>query len=127
MPRKRIESWLRLDKPDECDLLVNIIPDLKRQKAYAAAIRDGLRLVWELRQGKTEHLLKLFPFVREALQPDNSELITLITSMMHNPATTPLPPRLVPTHDTVPAVGKLDESKVREISINNALAALDDF
>jgi hypothetical protein len=124
--RMRFTFWLDLNKSDESEL-ADIVDTLKSQRGYASAIRDGLRLVWELRQGKTEHLLKLFPFVREALQADNSELITLITSMMHNPTTTPLPPRLVPTHDTVPAVGKLDESKAREISINNALAALDDF
>ena len=68
IPRKRIEAWLRLDKPEECDLLNTIIPELKAQRAYSAAIRDGLRIIWELRQGKTDHLLKLFPFLREALQ-----------------------------------------------------------
>lgn len=113
MPRKRIESWLRLDKPDECDLLVNIIPDLKRQKAYAAAIRDGLRIIWELRQGRTDYLLQLFPFLREALQVSNYHVAATI-------------PTLSPVGK--PTVVKIEnEAERKALSVKNTLAALEDF
>lgn len=132
IPRKRMTMWLRLDKRDEVELLYDIIPELKKRQQFSSAVRDGIRLVWELRQGKTDTLLKLFPFVATAFQPapDNSQLIDLITSMMHSSpspaASTFIAPKM-PTFDTAPVVGHLDESRARELSIANALASLDDF
>lgn len=61
IPRKRIEAWLCLDKAEEYDLLHRIIPELKTQRAYSAAIRDGLRIMWELRQGHRS-LAQIIPF-----------------------------------------------------------------
>lgn len=113
IPRKRIEAWLRLDKPEECDLLDTIIPELKAQRAYSAAIRDGLRIMWELRQGKTDHLLKLFPFLREALQGYTP---TSTTNPICLPDLSPVAVRLVE-----------NEAEHKRRSIENTLAALEDF
>lgn len=116
MPRKRIESWLRLDKADECDLLVNIIPDLKAQKAYSAAIRDGLRIIWELRQGKTDHLFRLFPFLKEGLQGASyASAATMPTLPIFNT----LPPAEVRIIE--------NEDERKKLSVANTLAALEDF
>lgn len=128
IPRKRLELWLRLDKRDEVELLYDIIPALKKKQQFSSAIRDGLRLVWELRQGKTDYLFQLFPFVKEAVQPDPAELVTLITNMMHTSAATNFPlPRPLPTCEAVPVVSQVDESKAQEITVQNTLAALADF
>lgn len=116
MPRKRIEAWLCLDKAEEYDLLHRIIPELKTQRAYSAAVRDGLRIMWELRQGQTDHLLKSFPFLREALQ-------------FQGPAVSTPPPHSV-TFSTLPhAEVRISENEAerKKRSIENTLAALEDF
>lgn len=109
LPRQRIEAWLRLDKPAECDLLNTIIPDLKAQRAYSAAIRDGLRIIWELRQGQTDHLLKVFPFLRQALQVPS--------------------PTVAPHADWPPAQVRSieNEAEHQRRSIENTLAAIEEF
>lgn len=116
MPRKRIEAWLCLDKAEEYDLLHRIIPELKTQRAYSAAIRDGLRIMWELRQGKTDHLLKSFPFLREALQLQGPVVPTPTT---HSVNFSILPHAKVRVSE--------NEAERKKRSIENTLAALEDF
>lgn len=113
IPRQRIEAWLRLDKPDECDLLNTIIPDLKTQRAYSAAVRDGLRIIWELRQGQTDHLLKSFPFLGEAL---HVRAPIAATHPIHLPNLPPAEVRIIE-----------NEAEHKRRSIENTLAAIEDF
>ena len=116
MPRKRIEAWLCLEKAEEYDLLHRIIPELKTQRAYSAAIRDGLRIMWELRQGQTDHLLKSFPFLREALQS-------------HGPAAPTPPAHSINFSSLSHAEVRINEHEAerKRRSIENTLAALEDF
>lgn len=67
--RLMFRFWLDMVKPEE-ESIADIIEKLKSAKRYTAAIRDGLRLVWDLSQGKTDVLLELFPFVKTALAGD---------------------------------------------------------
>jgi hypothetical protein len=60
--RPRFDFWLDLRKPEEEDLAYLIV-DLKRQRSFAKTVRDGIWLVWDLSQGKTDALLELFPWV----------------------------------------------------------------
>jgi len=62
--RLRFHFWLDLNKPDEADL-ADTIEQLKGKRSFAAAIRDGLRLVVSLAQGDTTVLKRLFPQVVE--------------------------------------------------------------
>ncbi len=116
IPRQRIEAWLCLDKPEEYELLHHIIPELKTQRAYSAAIRDGLRIIWELQQGRTDHLLRSFPFLQEALQ-------------LHGPVVSTTPAQSI-NFSTLPSVEvrvSEHEAEHKRRSIENTLAALEDF
>lgn len=60
--------WLDLLKPQE-ENLSDEIELLKNKRSFASTIRDGIRLILSLREGRVDVLLELFPFVREKLQP----------------------------------------------------------
>lgn len=62
--RLRFTFWLDLQKDDEYDL-AEIIEGLKEHRLFSRTIRDGIRLILDLRQGKTEVLNELFPWVTE--------------------------------------------------------------
>ena len=79
MPSKRFRLrqtfWLNLLKPEEAEL-ADTIEILKNERSFAKVIRDGIRLVNDLRKGKLDVLFELFPWVRaefleymRALQP----------------------------------------------------------
>jgi hypothetical protein len=55
--------WLDLDKPDH-EEVNEIVHTLKQTRAYSKAIRDGLRLIFDLRAGRLDILFELFPWVR---------------------------------------------------------------
>ena len=65
--RPRFDFWLDLRKPEE-EELAYLIVDLKHQRSFAKTVRDGIWLVWDLSQGKTDALLELFPWVAEHFQ-----------------------------------------------------------
>lgn len=58
--RKRFMFWLRDDKPDE-HYLIDLIDYLKSRGEFASTVRDGLRLVYDLRQRKWDTLFEMFP------------------------------------------------------------------
>ena len=66
--RLRFTFWLDLQKNDEA-ALAETVEILKQNRSFVATIRDGIRLICDLRAGQTEVLFELFPWVREALQP----------------------------------------------------------
>jgi len=63
MARFKFNFWLDCDKDNEL-LLADTIDDLKRQRAFTATIRDGIRLICDLRRGSLDVLFELFPWVR---------------------------------------------------------------
>jgi len=62
--RLRFPFWLDLNKPDEADLAEKIAT-LKEERAFVKTIRDGIRLIWDLRAGRLDVLFFLFPWVKE--------------------------------------------------------------
>jgi len=65
--REQVKFWLNKKAADEANIL-EIINWLKGQRAFVAAIRDGLRLIYDLRHlNSTDVLLELFPNIRERL------------------------------------------------------------
>ena len=66
--RLRFTFWLDLHKADEAQL-AKTIDGLKQERSFASTIRDGIRLVCDLRAGRLDVLCELFPWVQEALQP----------------------------------------------------------
>ena len=63
--RLQYKFWLDLNKPEEHNL-AEAIEDLKEQRAFIRAVRDGIRLVVDLWNGNLDVLLELFPGVEEA-------------------------------------------------------------
>jgi len=64
--RKRFEFWLDLWDEQQAEL-ADLITDLKEQRLFVATIRDGLRLIRDLRAGSLAVLCELFPWVEKAL------------------------------------------------------------
>jgi hypothetical protein len=64
--RVRQVFWLDMQKEDEF-ALAETIDKLKQQRTFVRTIRDGVRLILDLRAGRVDVLLELFPFVRTAL------------------------------------------------------------
>lgn len=61
--RLRFNFWLDIAKPLEEGIADNI-EILKNKRSFSSAIRDGLRLIVDLRNGKLDVLFELFPFVK---------------------------------------------------------------
>ena len=68
MARKRIDLFLDLTKKDE-RLVLRTIEMLKAKRNFSSVVRDGIMIVNELRQGKVDLLLKLYPWVADAIRP----------------------------------------------------------
>ena len=66
--RLRFTFWLDMQKMDEA-AIAEIIDQLKQNRSFVATIRDGIRLVADLRAGRTGVLFELFPWIKDTLQP----------------------------------------------------------
>jgi hypothetical protein len=64
--RKRVVFWLDLLREDEYRLMEKVAY-WKHTRQFASAMRDGIRLIADLREGRIDVLLELFPWVRSAL------------------------------------------------------------
>lgn len=62
MARYKRHFWLDASKDDEL-LLLETIDELKAERKFSRAIRDGLRLFVSLSRGETDVLERLFPAV----------------------------------------------------------------
>jgi len=79
-PRMRFVFWLNLANPIELNL-AEILENSRTQRQFTGIIRDGIRLIFDLRQGKTDVLLELFPWVKASLS--ESEKATSNTALHH--------------------------------------------
>lgn len=66
MARYKIQFWLNSQKPDELTV-ADTVAELKLQRSFSAVVRDGIMIVNELRQGKIDLLLKLYPWVADKI------------------------------------------------------------
>src|SRR5690606_32008444 len=58
--------WLDMQKPAEREL-ADQIELLKNDRSFAATVRNGIRLMIDLRAGRLDVLLELFPWIGERL------------------------------------------------------------
>jgi len=63
MARKRFIFWLDDTKGQEYQLIAEV-GELKKQRSFSQTIRDGIRLICDLRDGNLDVLFELFPWVR---------------------------------------------------------------
>lgn len=61
--RLRFNFWLNMEKPEE-ELIADKIEGLKNERSFSSVIRDGIRLICDLREGKLDVLFELFPWVK---------------------------------------------------------------
>jgi hypothetical protein len=61
--REKFLFWLNLVDNNEF-LIAEQISELKKQRRFASTIRDGIRLICDLRAGRLETLFELFPWVK---------------------------------------------------------------
>ena len=64
--RLRFTFWLDMLKPDEL-VLADKIELLKNERLFAKTVRDGIRLLCDLRAGRVAVLGELFPWVFDAV------------------------------------------------------------
>jgi hypothetical protein len=109
MARGRFTFWLDYNK-DQQLILAETIDELKRKRTFVQTIRDGIRLICDLRAGRLEVLFEMFPWVKVELlaqaQPQRTageadlqrqlaRLEKLLTEPPHTPQSIPI--RLQPT------------------------------
>jgi hypothetical protein len=61
--RVRFNFWLNLENLQEQEIATQI-EDLKKERLFSSTIRDGIKLITDLREGNLEILFELFPWVR---------------------------------------------------------------
>jgi len=62
--RRFFPFQLDINKPDEAEIAVEI-ENLKRARSFSKTVRDGIRLIADLRNGRVAVLQELFPWVLE--------------------------------------------------------------
>ena len=63
MARGLFKFWLDFDKDEEL-LIAEEIDHLKKNRTFTKTIRDGIRLIGDLRRGRVAVLFELFPWVK---------------------------------------------------------------
>ncbi len=133
--RMRFVFWLDLQKQDE-NQIAEQIEILKQERSFSKAVRNGIRLICDLRAGRTDVLLELFPWVAERFQQpqnDTSELVALVEqfkAMMtqNHSVVVAQAPAWMPPLDNKPEVRIIEnEEERKKLSVKNTLAALEDF
>jgi hypothetical protein len=80
-PRKEFKFWLYHDR-DEDSRLMDFIQYCKSTRQFARVVRDGIRLIWSLREGNTSVLFELFPHLERQFNPDAEDLIAQFRDML---------------------------------------------
>ena len=80
-PRKEFKFWLYHDR-DEDSRLMEFIQYCKATRQFARVVRDGIRLIWSLREGNNNVLFELFPHLERQFKPDAEELIEQFRQML---------------------------------------------
>jgi hypothetical protein len=86
--QKQYQFWLNLNLPEQ-DEIAGMIETLKERRSFAQTIRDGIRLIYSLREGRVDVLLSLFPWIANSLQPTsaaNTEFASLLSEASGIPA-----------------------------------------
>jgi hypothetical protein len=65
--RERFIFWLDLNRNEDFEV-ADMITDLKQERNFTATVRDGIRLICDLRAGRVGVLLELFPWLKAELQ-----------------------------------------------------------
>jgi hypothetical protein len=89
-PRKEFKFWLYHDRNDDSRLM-EFIQYCKSTRQFAKVVRDGIRLIWSLREGNTSVLFELFPHLERQFNPDAENLIAEFRDMLLQHRNQPAP------------------------------------
>lgn len=89
-PRKLYKFWLYHDR-EEDSRLMDFIQYCKSTRQFTRVLRDGIRLIWSLREGNTAILFELFPHLERQFNPDSEMLIAEFREMLLQHRDTPQP------------------------------------
>lgn len=89
-PRKEFKFWLYHDR-DEDSRLMEFIQYCKSTRQFARVVRDGIRLIWSLREGNLAILFELFPHMEHQFNPDAKDLIAQFREMLLQQRNAPVP------------------------------------
>lgn len=64
--RAQFKFWLDVMKDDELELGMELVL-LKSRRKFASTVRDAMRLIVDLRAGRVDVLLELFPWVKDEI------------------------------------------------------------
>lgn len=129
--RMRFVFWLDVAREDEHEL-ADYVEDLKAKRSFAKTVRDGLRLMRDLRAGNIDVLCELFPMIAERFQPkataETSELAALVEQFKVMMVTRPAVPTLSsPMPIAAPVVVTVNKDEAIRRSVENTIAAMEDF
>ncbi len=77
--RKLFPFQLDLNKPEEHEI-AEVIVYLKQERSFSKTVREGIRLIWDLRKGRTDVLRELFPWVLEQQDEDEKHALKAPTA-----------------------------------------------
>ena len=80
--REKFMFWLNLIDNQEY-VIAEQISELKRERRFASTIRDGIRLICDLRQGNVDVLFELFPWIKTKLLAEVQPLETAGARVLH--------------------------------------------
>jgi hypothetical protein len=122
VPRQTRKFQLRLNHPTDSHV-GQILDYAKAQRGEVTMIRDGVRLLWALKNDDLSVLFELFPHLERQFKPDAEVLIEQFRQMlMQQQVAAPAPqPALVAASDTAEQGAKKSLSAVKI-----ALPLLDD-
>jgi hypothetical protein len=120
-PRKEFKFWLYHDLAEDSRLM-EFIQYCKATRQFARVVRDGIRLIWSLREGNNAVLFELFPHLERQFKPDAEELIEQFRQMLSQQLAAPNPPSL----NSGRGLGGGVESPKSLASVKVALPLLDD-
>ena len=94
--RLRFVFWLDLLKPDE-EAIADTIEHLKNERLFVKTIRDGIRLVCDLRGGGIDVLCELFPEVYERIKSEgqSEETRQILAALRHTNGASHAPPVVI--------------------------------
>lgn len=111
--RLMFKFWLDVTKPEE-GRIADKIEILKNERTFSQVIRDGIRLMWDLKQGKTDVLFELFPWVQSGIapQPTNSSTSPKLASQLKRIEQLLLEQSQTPTLETSTGGGEIKKLAV---------------
>jgi hypothetical protein len=81
VPRQTRKFQLRLNHPVDAHV-VEVLDYAKGQRSEVTMIRDGVRLLWALKNNDLTVLFELFPHLKGQFKPDAEDLIEQFSQML---------------------------------------------